>query len=321
MNEHELKSALQEVMVASSPPPPMSPEAALDRGRRAQRRRQATWGGAVAGLAVVAIAVGAVMVPTLTGGGPGIQVAGGQPSESAPRVTPTDRPPSERPSATVLPTGGPSATVLPPSGRPLSDTSTPWPNGQSDRTATSGPRADKGVRLLNDLASSLPPGVRAEDRTRIGFADYGPMTWRQAQFAEYAGDLEVWNYDARTPVVITGEAGVGELFIRVETRGNTRLGDLVGCAAATRYAYPVEGGACALVDVGGKQVALVTGATPDADSNTMDSAAFYRHPDGTLVTVGYSSEFLESGHPALSRPALTGTQLAALAADPKFHLD
>ncbi|GAB2986985.1 hypothetical protein [Saccharothrix stipae] len=312
MDERELKSALEEVMVASSPPPPMSPEAALDRGRRAQRRRQATWGGAVAGLAVVAIAVGAVMVPNLTGGGAGVQVAGGQSSGSRPPATTPTGSPSEPPSVTVLPPSG---------GPPESGTSTPWPDGQGDRTATSGPRADKGVRLLNDLASSLPPGVRAEDRTRIGFADYGPMTWRQAQFAEYVGDLQVWDYDARTPVVITGEAGVGELSIRVETKGNTRLGDLTGCEAATKYPYPVAGGTCRLVDVGGKQVAVVTGATPDAGTNTMEAGAFYRHPDGTLVTVGYSSEFRDSGHPALSRPALTGEQLAAIAADAKFHLD
>ncbi|KOX15578.1 hypothetical protein ADK67_41415 [Saccharothrix sp. NRRL B-16348] len=315
MNEHELKSALQEVMVASSPPPPMSPEAALDRARRAQRRRKATWGGVVAGLAVVAIAVGAVLVPTLTGGAGGtgvIEVAGGPPSESGPRVTPTAEPPSESPSVTA---------VTPPSGPPMSDTKTPWPNGQGDRTATSGPRADKGAKLLNDVASSLPPGVKAEDRTRIGFAEYGPMTRHQSQFVEYAGELQVWEYWAHTPVVITGEAGVGELTVEVETKGNTRLGDLGGCEAATKYPYPIEGGTCEVVDVGGKEVGVVTGATADADRNTLEAAAFYRYPDGTLVTVAYSSEYLESGHPALSRPAFTGAQLAALAADPKFHLD
>ncbi len=313
MNEHELKSALQEVMVASSPPPPMSPEAALDRARRAQRRRQTALGGGLAGLAVVAIAVGAVLVPQLTGGGAGVQVAGGQSSESGPRVTPTDRPPSGSPSVTPLP---PSLSL--PSG---GSTETQWPNGQTDRTATNGQRADKGAKLLSDLASSLPPGVKAEDRTRVGFSDHGPMTRHQAEFTEYVGDLQVWDYEARTPVVITGEAGVGELFIQVETKGNTRLGDLVGCAAATRFSYPVEGGTCGLVDVGGKQVAVVTGATANGQRNTLDSAAFYRHPDGTLVTVAYASEFLESGHPALARPALTGAQLAAIAADPKFHLD
>lgn len=309
MNEHELKSALQEVMVASSPPPPMSPEAALDRGRRAQRRRQATWGGAVAGLAVVAIAVGAVLLPHLTGGGgSGVEVAGGQPSDSRPSVTPT----------AAQPSGQPSAGATPP---PVADTKTSWPDGQGDRTATSGPRADKGAALLNDLASSLPAGVRAEDRTRIGFADHGPMTWHQAQFAEYAGEVQVWEYDARTPVVFPGEPGVGELTIKVETRGNTRLGDLVGCAAATRYPYPVTGGTCAVVEVDGEQVAVVTGASSDGKANTLDAAAFYRHPDGTRVTVAYADEFPNSGHPALARPALTGEQLAAIAADPKFHLD
>ncbi|MEV8436738.1 hypothetical protein AB0425_05140 [Actinosynnema sp. NPDC051121] len=310
MNEHELKSALQEVMVASSPPPPMSPVAALDLARRAQRRRQATWGGGVAGLAVVAIAFGAVMLPNLTGGGPGVQVADGQ--SSRPLATPTGGPRSDPPPVAATPTGVPSASP---------GSKTQWPDGQGDRTATSGPRAAKGSQLFNDLASSLPPGVKAEDRTRIGFADYGPMTRVQAQFVEYVGELQVWDYEARTPVVITGEAGVGELSIKVETRGNKRLGDLTGCAVATKYSYPVKGGTCEVVDVGGKQVALVTGAVPDADDNTMENGAFYRYPDGTLVTVAYSHEYLESGHPALSRPALTGAQLAAIAADPKFHLD
>jgi len=312
MNEHELKSALQEVMVASSPPPPMSPEAALDRGRRAQRRRKTAVGGGFAGLAVVAIAVGAVMVPNLGGGGSDLPVAAGQSSDSGPSVTPTASPPPSLTPASPPQSAGPSVD---------DPTRTPWPNGQADRTATSGPRADKGAKLLADLGSVLPPGVRAEDRTRIGFADYGPMTRHQAQFVEHAGDLEVWDYEAHTPVAVTGEAGVGELFLRVETRGNDRLGDLVGCAAATRFPYPVEGGTCSVVDVGGKQVAVVTGATANADHNTLDAAAFYRYPDGTLVTAAYGSKFEESGHPALSRPALTGEQLAAIAADPKFHLD
>ncbi|MFI9009837.1 hypothetical protein ACIGNX_21645 [Actinosynnema sp. NPDC053489] len=308
MNEHELKSALRRVMVASSPPPPMSPEAALDRGRRAQRRRHTAWGGAVAGLAVVAIAVGAGVLPTLTGGGPGVEVAVG--GSSTPLVTTTGEPSADRPSVTATAPSGPGE-----------NSKTPWPDGQTDRTATSGPRADKGAKLLQDVASALPPGVRAEDRSRIGFPDYGPMTWHQAQFDEYAGDLQVWEYQVRTPVVVVGEAGVGELFVQVETKGNTRLGDLVGCAAATAEPYPVRGGTCGLVDVGGKQVAVVTGATPDAMDNTMDSAAFYRYPDGTLVVVACSSEYRQSGHPALARPALTGEQLAAIAADPGFHLD
>ena len=318
MNEHELKSALQDVLVASSPPPPMSPEAALDHARRAQRRRQTAWGGGLAGLAVVAIAVGAaVLVPNLGAGPADLQVAAGQSSESRPSVTPTA---TALPSATAPPSA--TATGTPPSSTPPGgSTETPWPNGQTDRTASSGPRADKGAKVLNDLASSLPPGVKAEDRTRIGFADYGPMTTHQAQFDEYVGDLQVWQYWVRTPVVITGEAGVGELSLQVETKGNTRLGDLDGCQAAAAFPYPISGGTCALVDVGGKQVAVVTGATADGDRNTMEAAAFYRHPDGTRVIVGYASEYLESGHPALSRPALTGAQLAAIAADPKFHVD
>ncbi|MEU4741369.1 hypothetical protein AB0G02_13020 [Actinosynnema sp. NPDC023658] len=316
MNEHELKSALQEVMVASSPPPPMSTQAALDVARRAQRRRKATWGGAVAGLAVVAVAFGAVLVPKLAAGGADVRPAG---QSSEPRPTITLTPQRSGSPSQVLATPPPATPGSEVPG-PSTTTKEQWPDGQADRTATSGPRADKGAKLLNDLASSLPPGVRAEDRTRIGHADYGPMTLHQAQFVDYAGDLQVWDYEARTPVVLPGEPGVGELSIRVETKGNTRLGDLVGCEAAARWPYPVEGGDCQVVDVGGKQVGVVTGATPNGDANTLGAAAFYRHPDGTMVTVAYADEYLDSGHPALSRPALTGAQLAAIAVDPKFHL-
>ncbi|MCE6993929.1 hypothetical protein LZG04_03750 [Saccharothrix sp. S26] len=313
MNEHELKSALQDVMVASSPPPPMSPEAALDRARRAQRRRQATWGGGLAGLAVVAIAVGAVLVPNLSGGG-GAPVAGGQ--SSRPSVTPTDGPPSKPSSATTGPTTtGPTTT-----GRPSgTSTSTPWPNGQTDRTATSGPRADKSVAVLNDLISSLPGGLRAQDKTRIGFPDYGPMTRTQSQFADYAGALEVWEYLAYTPVERADVPGVGHLWIQVETKGNSRVGDRPGCGMATSRPYPVEGdGRCDLVDAGGAKVAVVTG---DGGANGLEQAAFHRFDDGTLVIVGQSREYRNSGHPAMAELPLTAQQLAAIAADPKFHLD
>jgi hypothetical protein len=307
MNEHELKSALQDVMVASSPPPPMDPAAALDRAHRAQRRRKATWGGGVAGLAVVAIAVGAVLVPNLTGGDGVARVGAQQPESNAPSATP--------PSVTVTVSPPPSAG-LPTTGTGLpAGTSTPWPNGQTDRTATSGPRADKSVAVLNDLVSSLPAGLKAEDKTRIGFPDYGPMTRTQSQFADYAGALEVWEYMAYTPVTRAEAAGVGKLWIQVETKGNNRRpGE--ACAAATAEPYPVEG-TCQVVDVGGKQVGVVTGGS----EGDLEQGAFFRHADGTLVIVAQSRTYQNSGHPALAELPLTPQQLAAIAADPGFQLD
>jgi hypothetical protein len=195
-----------------------------------------------------------------------------------------------------------------------------WPHGQTDRTATGGPRADKARKLLDDLKSALPTGLRAEDRTRIGFAEYGPMTHHQGQYADTLDGVEVWEYTATTPVVRPGEPAVAELWIQVETRGNNRVrGE--ACEAATQYPYPIAGGTCQVVEVGGERVGVVTGAVADPDRNTYDSAAFHRHPDGTLVMIGVAKAYGESGHPGMAEVPLTAQQLAAMAVDPRFHLD
>ncbi|MEV0680583.1 hypothetical protein AB0I60_29110 [Actinosynnema sp. NPDC050436] len=300
MNEDELKSALHDAMVASSPPPPMSPDAALEAGRNARRRRKAAWGGAVAGLAVVAITVGAVLVPQVTGGagaGPVLQAGGSG-------VTPTGLP------ATTTGTSAPSGT----SG----STETPWPDGQTDRTATSGPRAVKSVTLLNELGSSLPPTYQAVDKEAVAEQWAGPMRYAQSQFDSYVdGDRQVWEYLATTPVVQDGAPGVGRLWIQVETRGN-RLSTIATPCDAKEATWAIRG-ACQVVDVGGKQVGLLV--RDPAEESEMDELVIYRHPDGTLVSIGQSAEFRRSGHPALDGQVFTREQLAALAVADRFHLD
>jgi hypothetical protein len=313
MNEDELKNALHGAMVASSPPPPMDSGAALDAAQRAHRRRKAAWGGAVAGLSVVAIAVGAVLVPQLTGGGPGLQV-GGQgssaeqgPSAERPRVTTASpTPPSELPSVTaVAPTGA-------------SDTREQWPDGQTDRTATSGPRADKSVRVLNDLGSSLPVGLEAVDKEPIGSDWYGPMRYTQSQFADYYdGDKQVWEYMGTTPVVQKGSPGVAKLWIQVNTKGN-ELSNIGSPCEAAEQAWPIRGGTCRVEVVDGKKIGLVTASGAQTD---LEMLAIHKHEDGTVVFVGQASVFNRSGHPALGRQPFTQEQLLALAADPRFHLD
>ncbi|MFC6089066.1 hypothetical protein [Saccharothrix lopnurensis] len=318
MNEHELKDAMREAVVASSPPPPMDAGTALDRARRAHRRRRATRGGAVAGLAVVGIAVGAVLVPDLVGGqGAGVPPAS-SPSGGPPSVTRTGLPSAPVQVTTAGPPSRPSVTDR--SAADPSGTRPSWPDGQTDRTATSGPRADRARGLLDDLAAALPPGLRAEDRTRVGYADHGPMTRHQGQYADTVDGAQVWEYTATTPVVRPGEPGVAELWIQVETRGNNRVpGE--ACEAATRYPYPISGGTCEVVEVAGRRVGVVTGAVADPLRNTYESAAFHRHPDGTLVVLGVAREYGESGHPGMASVPLDARQLAALAVDPRFHLD
>ncbi|GGP49864.1 hypothetical protein [Saccharothrix coeruleofusca] len=317
MNEQELKNALRDAVVASSPPPAMDTRRALEAGRAAARKRRATWGGAVAGLAVVGIAVGATLLPGLSGGSGSVQVGGqserpsttgqsARPSPSGPALTTTVTP--------KVPSGQPNA-------QPGASSKTQWPDGQQDRTATSGPRADKGTKVLNDLSSSLPPGFSAPDKQRVGFDDYGAMRRAQASFEEYVGQTQVWTYWAYTPVVKADAEGVGRLEIRVLTKGSTELGGATGCAAALRATYPVHGAnsRCDTADVGGKQVALLTANTPV--QNGLEQAALFWHEDGTLVTVAQAKGFANSGHPAMAQPPLTPQQLAALATDPKFHLD
>lgn len=315
MNEHELKSALQDAMVASSPPPPMSPEGAVAAGRAARRRRKTAWTGGVAGLAVVAIAVGAVLVPQFTGGG--TTEAGGPPL-----TTTAPPPPSASPSVSPTASPPPSASVDA-SGKPE------WPDGQTDRTARSGPRADKSVQVLNDLGASLPPTYEAVDKEPLTPGDtpetwHGPMRYTQSQFEDYYdGDKQVWEYMGTTPVTQDGTSGVGKLWILVLTKGN-RFADVSSPCEAKQAVWTISRGECRLLDVDGKKVAHLT-AGPSGegpyDINGMDEAAIHKHDDGTLVVIAQSREFRRSGHPALAELPFTADQLAKLATERKFHLD
>ncbi|CCH34010.1 hypothetical protein ABZ816_09320 [Actinosynnema sp. NPDC047251] len=317
MDEDELKSALRDAMVASSPPPPMSPAAAVAAGRSARRRRATGWGAAVAGLAVVAIAVGTVLVPQLSAGSGGAVIqAGGQSSDPRPQptgsggVTTTGRPSVPgSPTGTGAPTG---------TGEPSGATRTSWPDGQTDRTATSGPRADKSVRVLNDLGSALPPTFQAVDMQPIGDQWSGPMRSAQSQFVGYYdGDGQIWEYMATTPVMQSGSSAVGRLWIQVATKGTAKASDGSPCGAVAA-AWPIEG-PCSEVDAGGKRVGFVS-ARPGTESD-LDELVVHQHDDGTLVFIGQAAEFRRAGYPALSAPVFTRDQLAALATDPKFHLD
>ncbi|CAL9375233.1 hypothetical protein SUDANB95_00941 [Actinosynnema sp. ALI-1.44] len=314
MNEHELKSALQDAMVASSPPPPMSAEGVVAAGRAAQRRRKAAWTGGVAGVAVVAIAVGAVLVPQLTGGG--TTEAGGPPPLT------TTAPPSVSPSMSPAPPPPPSASVDA-SGKPE------WPDGQTDRTARSGPRADKSVQLLNDLGASLPATYQAVDKQPLTAGEtpetwYGPMRYTQSQFEDYYdGGKQSWEYMGTSPVTQQGTSGVGKVWVMVLTRGN-RFAHVSSPCEAKQAVWTIGRGDCRLLDVDGKKVAhLTAGPTGDDPSNTndMDEAAIYKHDDGTLVVIAQSREFRRTGHPALAGLPFTADQLTTLVTDEKFHLD
>lgn len=292
MNEHEVRDALRGAMVASSPPPPMDTGLAVAAGQKAYRRRQTTRAGVVAGLAVVGIAVGATYLPSALGGG-GSTEAGAGPNGVVPPIQ--------------------SSAGVPPQAGAGDKTGTSWPDGQSDRTATSGPRADKSVDLASKLAAALPSGFAARD------ADDAKVR-TQSQFVDYAANnAQVWEYQVITPVLKTDGAGqVGTLYVQVTTAGSTSTAEACGAAA---LAWGIKGD-CAVVDVGGKQVGLLGSDGSEAGSSTsFDQLAAYRYADGTLVFVGQAKAFNGSKQPALGELPLSGDQLAALATDAKFHLD
>jgi len=306
MNEDELKDALRGAMVASSPPPSMSPVAAVAAGRAARRRRQAAGGGAVAGLAVVAIAVGAVLVPRFTGDG--VVGAAGQSSVGT-------APPSATGDATPTVTAtAPSVTATAPAG----GSKTPWPDGQADRTATSGPRADKSARMLDDLGAALPTGYSAPDKRTVDQWT-APMRRSQSQFTDYYdGDKQIWEYMATTPVARQGSTGVGKLWVLVTTKGSRYAAASSPCDVAGRLW--VISGPCVVRQSGGAQVGFVA-AGPEGNQLDLDEVAVHLHADGTAVFVGQAAEYAGSGHPALGELPFTSERLVELAVDPKFHLD
>ncbi|WNV86327.1 hypothetical protein [Umezawaea sp. Da 62-37] len=297
MNEHELKSALRDVMVASSPPPPMDTGTAVAVGRKARARRRATWGGAVAGLAVVGIAVGATYLPSLTGGQ--VESAGpGKGSDNPIGVTG-----SLVPNAPANETGRPSA------GAPGTETS--WPDGQTDRTASNGPRADKSAGLVAGLRAALPPGLLGVDSLKEA------TSRTQSQFEAYTDTGgQVWEYLASTPVVATGGEKTGTLYVQITTAGNDFPAD--PCGATTR-SWGIKG-TCAVVDVDGKQVGVLTSDGGGSETE-FDQLVAYRYDDGTVVFVAQAKDVDGSTLTPLDALPLTSQQLTALVTDPKFHLD
>ncbi len=277
MNEQELRRALRVTMTAAPERAPMNETPVLDAARRSVRRRRAGWAGAASAVAVAMIVAGAVYVA-------------GEPGGS---------------SAGMAGAGGGSAGGA-------GDTETSWPDGQTDRTATSGARHDQGVTLLDELAAVVPAGFGAPEDLRYEDPSYGgdPLRFHQAQYEDTVHGTQVWEYMAGLPV--TKGAGVGELLVRVTTSGNRTVGE--GCSLSpTMWGV---GSTCEEHVVDGKRVGVFTG-TGDADP---ESWAAYRYADGTVVILAQSSGFAGSGKPPLAADPLSADRLAQLAADPRFHL-
>ncbi|MEV6715558.1 hypothetical protein AB0M48_26360 [Lentzea sp. NPDC051208] len=281
MNEQDLKRAFEDVVVASSPPPSMDPGTALDRAHKARSKRRASVTGAAVAVLVVGVGLGSAFALNPQGTKDYV-VGAGQSSSSHP-------------------------------GLPDTQWGEKWPVGQSDRTATNGPQADRGTQLLELAKASVPAGYEAPDLKYTDPTMHGGMLRAQAQISSDKGESpEIWQYTAYVPVRKDGK--VGRLTVTVTTPNPND--PVEPCALVTRF----KGGAgagCKVYDVAGKQVGVVSSTTPGQHDATWAS---YPAANGWTVTVVQEEEYPHAGYPVLDRQPFFAPELAALAADPKFLL-
>ena len=202
--------------------------------------------------------------------------------------------------------GQPSALPAP------GDTKPTWPldgdgQPQQDATARSGPRYEKGKQVLQGVLAAVPAGYT----TPTGQTpDDVPM--REHQAAVEGGPS--WGYLGSAAVAKDG--GTGRLLVEVHTPGNGMSGS--PCALAGQF-WKLTG-ECEVVTVGGAQVGVVVASGSD---HRLDQWAAYRYPDGVVVYVAQSRNATNDSKPALaplSKLPLTPDQLAAVAADARFHI-
>lgn len=277
MNEQDFRTELRRTMATNQEPPPMSEVPVLDAAHRDRTRRRAMLAGIGSAAAVAVIAVGVVIVAPSGSGGGGVDVA----------VQPTDT------------TAAADTT----------NTQTSWPNGQSDRTARSGPEFDRGVTLSGLLDEVLPPGYGSPDDL-VGPGGYD-VKRNQAQYVDTVNGTEVWEYSAATP--LTKDDGVGEMFVSVHTPGSWFTGD--GCELLDQP-QPFIFAECTEIVVDDKRVAVSELTNVSRKPN---QTACYRHEDGTVVLIGQTLRS-SAGSPLASLP-LTAQRLAELATDPRFNFD
>jgi hypothetical protein len=290
MNEDDLNRAFHDVIVRSTPPPSMDPGRALEEARRVRKRRRAAY----AGIAVAALVVGGVGVgPALLShhsGGPAGQMVAGAPTPSTLVSTPQE-------TSTPHP-----ASTLTPTTRKTDD---PWPEGQSDRTASAGPRAARAVTMMNDLTSLVPDGFSTPD---LKFPSGDPMRWPQAQYASNDGEQDYWEYQASIPVQ-KGDR-VGKVLVQSTTPDGKPAGDL--CKLAQKFWGGT--GTCSIMSVSGQKVAVVT----TNGRGGYDQWAAYRYDDGTVVYFAQTKQI--EGHKALTQPIFTPRQLAEFVLTPNFKI-
>lgn len=281
MHEDEFRSGLRGVMSLTTPPEPMNTDAMVEKAQRHLRRRRARLAGAGAGAAVAAIAVGAVVIGVQPPDGGTVGVG----------------------AATPLPTGIPTS-----GGLDSGDTKPQFPPGQTDWTASSGPRWQKGEQLITALGALAPEGYGKP--TDLTYPDGGKLHRSEAQAAGTMNNY-TWTYDAYLP--LTKGDGVGRLVAEVTNKPGLPQDP---CELATGLWG--MGGACEVVTVDGKQVGVAVAAEGSRDD--FDQWAAYRQADGTAVYVAQGKKYVNADKPALADLPLTKEQLAKLAVNESLHV-
>ncbi|MFK4088275.1 hypothetical protein ACI2LF_29450 [Kribbella sp. NPDC020789] len=291
MNEDDLTEGLRDVMERSTPPPAMDSGQALERGRTVRRRRRIAWSGLAVVPVVAAVAVGPTLVSSLSGGAPGGGLVAAGPAAAASKPTAQPKPVSSAP---------PVASTTRKSGDP-------WPEGQTDRTATAGPRLVRVTKLMDDLSASVPAGFTTPDvKSPEGYR----LRYAQAQYASNDGEPDYWQYAAIVPVEKAGR--VGRLLMNSTTADGRPAKE--PCKLAKEFWG--SKGTCAVEVVDGKKVGVVTSKS----GSEFDQSATYRHDDGTVVILAQSKALQNQPKPPLTQPIFTGRQLAELVTDAKFDV-
>ncbi|MFE9919970.1 hypothetical protein ACFYPG_32915 [Micromonospora sp. NPDC005553] len=212
----------------------------------------------------------------------------------------------------------PDGHIYQPAGQgPLAsqDTKEPWPTGpdgqpQEDRTARAGSKYDQGVHLLTEAVSVIPSGYSTPDDPPGQSAEERTLRTHQAQFEDKVDGVDVWSYSSSVAVA-QGE-GTGRVIVEVHAAGNPLPTE--PCDLAQKF-WGMKG-ECQVETVGPVRVGVVV--RPSSDDR-LDQWSAYRHPDGVVVFVAQAAR-LDESRPGLTKLPFSVPQLAALAADERFHL-
>lgn len=286
MDEQDFRASLRDALDHAAAPPTMSVQAAVHTGRKAARRR--TFAATGTGGAVLAI-VTTIGLTAAYGGSGASQTVG------TPGADRTSTPGSGDSTKSARPTG--------PSGGP-----------QAGGTATATTKADSAKALLAHLVSVVPAGYTAPDEPETTTTDASRHSL--AEPSDKIGGKDLWLYLASIRIEQNGAAG--RLIVEVHEPGLTK--GATPCDVAKHFwAKPT---ACAVIQVGGRDVAVSTGGG-DPQDDRIDKWATYAHPDGTVVFFAESKRGNFRPHSTdarLTALPLTDQQLAALAVDEGFHV-